>query len=675
MEIQNETPVKKPKRLTSVVWNHFERVRKADVCYAVCVHCQKRLSGSSNSGTTHLRNHLMRCLKRSNFDVTQILAAKRKRKEEIVTVANVGYDEVQRKDETVVPISYHKIDQEFKIDETINLGSVKFVQERSRLDLARMIMLHDYPPSMVEHVGFKIFVKNLQPMFEVLTTTVIESDCLTIYAKERQKVFEIIRNLHGRVSLAVGFWSSPSGVDYLSLTANYIDDHWKLQRKMLNFLTLDSSQTEEDLSELLIKCLMDWEVDQKVFSLTLDDCFRYDTLAFRIKTWLAENRPVLKNGELFDVRCASHLVKSLLQDSVESIKNVTEKIRESVRFVKSSLTTHGKFDEFALQAGINNGKRLFLDNQSRWNSTYLMLESVLEYKGAFFLLQEHDSAYTTSLSDEEWQQVESVTSFIKLFVEVINVFSHSQSKYPTSNVFFPEICDVNIQLIDYCKNPDEFISALAAKMKIKFDKYWNKNGLSLAIAAILDPRFKMKLVEYYYKQIYDVEAPDRIREVSEGIRDLFNEYSEGLGSHDGVACQTGNGLTSTSNSTRDRLRGFDKFLNETSSQQNGVSDLDKYLEEPVFPRNYDFNILNWWKVHTPRYPVLSMMAHDILGIPVSTLTAELAFSTSGRVLDNHLRSVDPDIRQALICGQDWLRMEPEVRYIAYGWKNLKSKTQ
>nr|XP_043622006.1 zinc finger BED domain-containing protein RICESLEEPER 1-like [Erigeron canadensis]XP_043622007.1 zinc finger BED domain-containing protein RICESLEEPER 1-like [Erigeron canadensis] len=658
MEIQTETPVKKPKRLTSVVWNHFERVRKAEGCYAVCVHCQKKLSGSSNSGTTHLRNHLMRCLKRSNFDVSQILAAKRKRKEDPVPIANVSYDEVQRKEENIMPIAY-KFDQDSKIEEAVNFGSVKFDQERSRLDLARMIMLHDYPPAMVEHLGFKIFVKNLQPMFEVMTTGVIESDCLTIYAKERQKVFDIIRNLHGRIGLAVGMWSSPENVDFLCLTANYIDDNWRLQRKVLNFLTLDSSQTEDALSDLVIKCLMDWDVDRKLFSMTLDDCFSYDDIASRTKSWLSQNRPLLKNGELFDMRCASHLVKSLIHDSMESLKDLTQKIRESVRYVKSLSVTQGKFDEFAQQVGITTEKRLSLDNPWRWNSTYLMLETALEYRNAFDVLQEHDSAYTISLSDEEWQWASSVTSFMKLLFEVTNVFTHSNSKYPTANIYFPEICDVHIQLIDYCKNPDEFISSLATKMKIKFDKYWDKCGLGLAIAAILDPRFKMKLVEYYYNQIYDADAPDHIRDVSEGIRELFNEYTIDPGSLDDEANQVGSGLAGTSNVARDRLRGFDKFLHESSNHQSGVSDLDKYLEEPVFPRNSDFNILNWWKVHTPRYPILSMMARDILGVPVSTLTRELSFSTGGRVVDKHLRYVDSDIRQALICGQDWLRMEPE----------------
>lgn len=162
MEVANETPAKKPKRLTSVVWNHFERVRKADICYAVCVqYCKKKLSGSSNSGTTHFWNHLIRCLKRSNYDVSQLLAAKRKRKETSIVLTNVNYDEGKIKVEAITPLSTYN-DHELKKDESINLGSMKFDQERSRLDLARMIMLHGYPPlAMVEDLRFKIFVKNL----------------------------------------------------------------------------------------------------------------------------------------------------------------------------------------------------------------------------------------------------------------------------------------------------------------------------------------------------------------------------------------------------------------------------------------------------------------------------------------------------------------------------------
>ncbi|KAH0943686.1 hypothetical protein HID58_003323 [Brassica napus] len=108
MDESNEIILQKSKRLTSVVWNYFERVRKADVCYAVCIQCNKKLSGSSNSGTTHLRNHLMRCLKRTNHDMSQLLTPKRRKKENPVTVATIGFDESQQpKDGYIRPTNWN----------------------------------------------------------------------------------------------------------------------------------------------------------------------------------------------------------------------------------------------------------------------------------------------------------------------------------------------------------------------------------------------------------------------------------------------------------------------------------------------------------------------------------------------------------------------------------------
>ena len=51
----------KRRRLVSKVWNDFERVEVNGERRALCKHCHKDFSGSSKSGTTHLKNHLLRC--------------------------------------------------------------------------------------------------------------------------------------------------------------------------------------------------------------------------------------------------------------------------------------------------------------------------------------------------------------------------------------------------------------------------------------------------------------------------------------------------------------------------------------------------------------------------------------------------------------------------------------
>ena len=39
--------------------------------------------------------------------------------------------------------------------------------------------------------------------------------------------------------------------------------------------------------------------------------------------------------------------------------------------------------------------------------------------------------------------------------------------------------------------------------------------------------------------------------------------------------------------------------------QQPTNELDRYLQEEVFPRQDDFNILHWWGLHSSKYPVLS----------------------------------------------------------------------
>ena len=46
---------------------------------------------------------------------------------------------------------------------------------------------------------------------------------------------------------------------------------------------------------------------------------------------------------------------------------------------------------------------------------------------------------------------------------------------------------------------------MATNMIEKFNKYWGKIHNLLAVATMLDPRFKMKLVEFYFPKTFGNE--------------------------------------------------------------------------------------------------------------------------------------------------------------------------
>ena len=44
---------------------------------------------------------------------------------------------------------------------------------------------------------------------------------------------------------------------------------------------------------------------------------------------------------------------------------------------------------------------------------------------------------------------------------------------------------------------------MGAAMLHKFDKYWEVKNNVMVIVTILDPRFKMRYIQFYFSQLYD----------------------------------------------------------------------------------------------------------------------------------------------------------------------------
>ena len=82
--------------------------------------------------------------------------------------------------------------------------------------------------------------------------------------------------------------------------------------------------------------------------------------------------------------------------------------------------------------------------------------------------------------------------------------------------------------MDALDGEDDYMSSMATKMWVKFQKYWAAFSDTLAIACIFDPRYKLEFIDFVYNKIYGLESLELFT-LHEKINDLYSEYATKIG--------------------------------------------------------------------------------------------------------------------------------------------------
>ncbi|KNA10950.1 hypothetical protein SOVF_139640 [Spinacia oleracea] len=129
----------KGKKKRSWLWDHFELIIKNGEERAKCVYCPTDVCGSSKTGTSVMKNHLLRCKEYPpNIDKSQrLLSLQSEQSQQSMGDGSVG--------ENVTGEKKGKL--EFW----------KFKQEDTRKAFAKMIIMDEMPFRVVEREGFQLF--------------------------------------------------------------------------------------------------------------------------------------------------------------------------------------------------------------------------------------------------------------------------------------------------------------------------------------------------------------------------------------------------------------------------------------------------------------------------------------------------------------------------------------
>ncbi|KAJ4814219.1 Zinc finger BED domain-containing protein RICESLEEPER 3 [Rhynchospora pubera] len=553
--------------------------------------------------------------------------------------------------------------------------------------LVKMVMTDEFPLHTI--TGIYPLSRHLRPDVPLPSISKLKKGLIHVHHEEKSQLKKILKT--HRVCLSTETWVDECEMYHMSIRAHWINKDWSLCNKVLTFRWVPppypcSEETEElvtELGEIWENCLKDWGIESVLTITVGKTCTEAGAVEY-LKNRTKDKIGAVLGHEFLHIRSCTHVIAEVLKEVLESEKETVRKIRDTIRFVDSSEERYEHFKKCAKEENLEHQGRLFVSIEPMWDSVYMMLEKATKLQKAFERLLKEDPVFLSCFyppeeedekydwwgnkiekevvlnpgppTEADWENAKRLARLLRLFYKVM--LRLSDPLFPTSNIFVEEVLGMRTRLAQLGANNDKMLGSLAGRIKKRFDEYWGDLlGLNplFYVALVLDPRKKLKYIRFYLSEI-DTDSSlvvSIVERVEATLVRLFEQYLEFEPEKSLSGSDSDLVYSSEDENYSEKLRVHFFKLIEKERKGDRILELKQYLTASCETGNGSFDILDWWKANCMRYPVLSQIAMDVLAIPASAAFYEQAFSTGFRELIWHKSRLSGELREALICGQDW----------------------
>ncbi|XP_065658190.1 zinc finger BED domain-containing protein 4-like [Hydra vulgaris] len=343
----------------------------------------------------------------------------------------------------------------------------------------REVLVQKQPVSIVENPGFKRLLQFLKPRYTIPSRKYFSAIVIpSIYQKVSSKI-QFLAKKANHVCITTDMWSSTANVDYMSLTAHFLTENMKQIHICLDVVPFHcESHTATNLVNFMNESLERWGLLEKL-NIVVRDNARNIVSAMEV-------------GKFTNIPCLAHTLQLVVKNGCldnERISLLTATCRRTVGHFKHSVKSFKLLRQSQKILGLPKHS-IIQDEFTRWNSTFHMLNRLIEQKDAILLVMPHFPKATRQnkeLSTGEWDSLVSLVAALKVFEEV--TLTASSSKV-TKSEFIPIINAFNMS-IDLIKDYGNFKDSLCKSLHRRYGDC--ENEPIYAFATILDPRFKNKI--------------------------------------------------------------------------------------------------------------------------------------------------------------------------------------
>ncbi|CAB1313122.1 unnamed protein product [Coregonus sp. 'balchen'] len=569
----------------SAVWQHFIVV-KDDAKKVECELCQQRFA--YHSSTTNMTYHL-----------------KTAHPQYSTSTASSGLTTLDQK-----PHISEKRKRE------ITDGIVDFIS----LDMRTV--------NLIEGAGFKKMMKILEPGYTVPKRETFMHALTAKYENTKEKVLESIKNSQA-VSFTTDMWTSLRMESYMTITAHFITEAWRLQCLVLETKQMEENPTTANIAERLGEVADAYEIPGcKRVALVHDNTANMVLCADIL-------RQEEEWADVKGIRCAGHTLQLCINAALEQdpICRTAAAARHLVAHFKKE-ARKGLKDKQKQQKMVEH--LLTQDVSTRWNSSQTMLERLLEHRR---LVKDvlSDPNYTGKrehshdLTTEQWNMAEDIWNVLKPMVTLTELMSEEDNTSLSATIAM--LAHLKHRHLAVVEDDSPTTKSLKTKLVQEIDKRWQLNDRlfdsSLYVqAAVVDPRFKL------LSFLDDAKRDEAYINLSQ----LAERLSAPQPEEPGPTERDRDNSTSTDEEEEPapKKKKTDKEWemlmcgDEGEDKRDSKEELKDYLQDRT---KVDAGPLAWWGKHEDRYPKLARAAKYLFSIPATSAPSEQIFSQAGLIFN------------------------------------------
>uniref|UniRef100_A0A803TK93 BED-type domain-containing protein n=1 Tax=Anolis carolinensis TaxID=28377 RepID=A0A803TK93_ANOCA len=661
-------------RPRSYIWDHFH-VHTQRATLAVCRHCGANISRGRDLrhlATSGLSSHM----KRHHPSISVGGGAASPCSGSISTQSPPGVDGGRQTQSTLedwgMPLARKRTGETLPTPQQITQS------------VGEMMALDHHPFCLVGQEGFVRLMKRLCPRYKIPSRHTFSRKVIPrLYEGCKERIIQMLRSaMGGHIHFTSDIWSSlGGGHSYLSLTAHWWEKEGSMDTShrwaLLALEVVDRDHKAETICSYLGNMMGEWmqcrpEEMRRDFMVT-------DAGKNMIKA--------VESAGFFNVTCMAHLLHNTVKEGLKSpeeqpastanIALLIERCRKIAGYFHRSIKAAWQLRDRQSLEGLPQHK-LLQDVSTRWNSTYKMLERMVEQQKAVHGISLTLVAPVSKLvpTKQEWDTISQLIDVLKPFKHATETLSESKALLSQA---VPMVLGLRRHLerlgagrtLDSLAGPltppvQEVVRRLSFAVRKRLEPLLSSKVHRLA--ALCDPRLKYNVCPKDFT-VWKAQLVNLVREVFAArvgetgtVAPLPEMPATPSTSASGESDSPGEPAGGCRRVTDLQPRPGNAFFAETvailahsedssllaSAQKvdSAECSVNRYFEEP--PEIISCDPLAYWASRDHMWPDLSHVARQFLSCPPTSVQSERVFSLAGDVVTPHRSLLDPQTVEKLV---------------------------